>query len=181
MLRTARQAAASPSTAVVSRKRQAVAGPFQKSRFVYWYTITEQSTPAVPESATLQPSHTAGRAAPGIPSQPACSSPSHAAYAAASAANRPNARISRLSHECRSPMTARYACCGRPRCSTLTPSASSPNASALALCTGRMPALSAPGTNSSSIRSTRNAPTDNCVSASIRISDQCASAGRTAW
>ena len=77
-------------------------------------------------------------------------------------------------------MTARYACSGLPRCSTLTASASNPNASALALCTGWIPALGAPGTNSPSRRSTRNAPTDNWVSTSIRMSGQCACSGRTA-
>ena len=54
-----------------------------------------------------------------------------AAYSDASAANAPNATISRLSHECRSPSTARNAYCGRPRWNRLAASANSPNPSAV--------------------------------------------------
>ena len=78
--------------------------------------MTEQSTPAVPESATAQPSHHPApapladpAARPQRPSQTADAGHNQTAYATASPAKTPNARISRLSHEWRSPRTARYA------------------------------------------------------------------------
>src|SRR3546814_10343804 len=61
------------------------------------------------------------------------------AAATAAPANAAKATISRLSHECPMPITARHACSGRPRWPTLAPMATSPETTAATAPTRRVP------------------------------------------
>ena len=93
----------------------------------------------------------------------------------------PNATISRLSHECRSPSTARNAYCGRPRWNMLAASASSPNTSAVdGVQRPQRRDAARPLTSRSQQQARRQTrrPT-SCVSTSITTSGQCACCGLT--
>ena len=100
---------------------------------------------------------------------------SAAPYAPATIANKVKSSTSRLIHDRRHILTARYACAGRPRCSVDADSAIMPTTSAaVAVTAGR---ASMPVTCKAQIDV--KAPAESCVSTVMNTSGQCGGSAST--